>query len=87
MPFDDGVHVWGAAVAHFYVVFVENCVKFVVFVEVFLDKLEEGVGDVCFYVLVERRVEPYGFSLAVSFGGFRNFVLFIVELWCVPVGS
>ena len=63
---NDGSHVVCAAVTNFDVIFVEELMEFMVFVEVLVDELEKGFADVGFYVFTVGRVVPDDVSLSVS---------------------
>ena len=51
-------HIFGATITDFDSVAIENFMQFIWFREVFVDKLEEGMGNISWYILVEWWVEP-----------------------------
>ncbi len=62
---NDGSQVVCAAITNFDVIFVEEFMESMVFVEVLVDELEEGFADVGFYVFTVGRVVPDDVSLSV----------------------
>ena len=65
MALDDTFDVFGAAVAYFNGIAVEDFVELVVFGEVLVNKLQKSSGNFGLDVLVKWWVEPCDISLAI----------------------
>ena len=79
MVLNDAAHVRHATVANFHVVLVEDGVEIVVWWEVFLDKVEEGFGDVSLNILAVWGVKPDGVSFSISFRWYGCVFLAVVK--------
>ena len=67
MVFGYSFHAFGATIADFDVVSVEDLVEAVVFRKIIIKQIKKIVGDFCEYSFTERGIEPGYISFVVNF--------------------
>ena len=83
---DDRFHVVHTAVSNFDVILVEKAVVFVLFWEVFKNKIEKCSPDVSLDVFTERRVVPDNISLSVASRSCRLLVFVVGQCFRIATG-